>query len=592
MTDNESLRFLQFLFSGKDDNQYILIWTAPDKASRFFQNLEEATSYISEIGSNQHIYFGVGTHFSPSTKGRGLITDIASIPALWIDIDITDVSHQKKNLPPSIDDALEILDGLPWTPSIIVDTGHGCHSYYLFREPLAITSDTERVAVSLLIQKFQSYIREIFKKKGWTIDSTHDLARVMRVPGTTNIKVPGKYVQARILTIDDWKSYNVSDFDSLPDLPDNPKSENESNVTVSMDGLLLDPQANPPIDKLEATIEVDVKFEQSWQHKRKDFSSGDYSQSSYDMSLASIACINGWSDQEIIDLVIANRRKFNSPPKIRVDYFRGLLLNAKKAAAKIKAHAAIEKDILFRDQVSSTDDPELSSESRESMWEHYSNLWNFKIYRVVRTVGDPVVFRMETEHGRINIGPATNIISQTQFRGLVADRTKVLISREKAGAWDKISHNLIASAVDEDFGSEATDQGLITSLITQYINKQGTARQDNSENYRNALLSRQPFMRGNCVTFFLDQFQNWVVATSRETVRRTRLIQLLGMINCRTSQVHVPKTYGSQETTTNSVWVLPENFSLGEPSKDTTAEIANSDISDVDPNNELDFTPV
>jgi hypothetical protein len=194
----------------------------------------------------------------------------------------------------------------------------------------------------------------------------------MRLPGTMNIKTE-PHIPIRTLYLDEYAAYNISDFEDLPDLEEQAAAKHGPQVAVNVDGLLLDPQANPPIDKLDALRENNPKFETTWDHKRRDFPSGDYSQSAYDQSLATLAALADWTDQEIVNLILANRRKFKADPKLRRDYFKSLLANAKAVVLKVRAHQAIENDTSFRADIDSPQsaDHQNSVEQCEMIWEQY-----------------------------------------------------------------------------------------------------------------------------------------------------------------------------------------------------------------------------
>jgi hypothetical protein len=74
-------------------------------------------------------------------------------------------------------------------------------------------------------------------------------------------------------------------------------------------------------------------FWQTWNRQRADLP--DQSQSGYDLSLATLAALHGWSDQEAANLIIAARRLHNEKPQkaLRDDYIRRTLARARQAAA-------------------------------------------------------------------------------------------------------------------------------------------------------------------------------------------------------------------------------------------------------------------
>jgi hypothetical protein len=71
---------------------------------------------------------------------------------------------------------MDILDNLPWSPSVIVHSGHGIQAHWKLREVLEFDTESGRKDAVLLVKKFQAYIRSIFMTKGWTVDSVHELA--------------------------------------------------------------------------------------------------------------------------------------------------------------------------------------------------------------------------------------------------------------------------------------------------------------------------------------------------------------------------------------------------------------------------------
>ena len=69
-------------------------------------------------------------------------------------------------------------------------------------------------------------------------------------------------------------------------------------------GLALDPEAEPSAVRLDALLTADPKFRRSWGQDRKD-----QSPTAYNLSLATMAMGVGWSDQEVVNLLICWRRK-------------------------------------------------------------------------------------------------------------------------------------------------------------------------------------------------------------------------------------------------------------------------------------------
>ncbi len=87
----------------------------------------------------------------------------------------------------------EVLDfirevGVP-DPSAIRHSGNGTYFDWLFDKPAIIKSNIDRTAIQDLSRRLQKLIIHLAQKhKRWKFDATHDLARVTRLPGTSNHK--------------------------------------------------------------------------------------------------------------------------------------------------------------------------------------------------------------------------------------------------------------------------------------------------------------------------------------------------------------------------------------------------------------------
>src|SRR5207237_5297160 len=107
--------------------------------------------------------------------------------------------------------------------------------------------------------------------------------------------------------------YNPSDFDAFA-------IDEYINDKAEQIPLKLGAAAQPPLEKFAQLLTTVPAFAEAWHKDRPSLS--DQSQSGYDLSLANIAALNGWTDQEIADLLIAARRKHGEKPEkaLRLDY--------------------------------------------------------------------------------------------------------------------------------------------------------------------------------------------------------------------------------------------------------------------------------
>jgi putative DNA primase/helicase len=200
MNQETALHFFQGLYADCADG-FITLWVKQNKKTYWFEvrELERiAETAIRLANMKQDVYFGVGLRREklPSPK-RGAVEDILSIPCVWMDIDIRSDAHTEQSLPPSVDAATHLLYEFPLQPSVLVHSGHGLHGYWKFTQPWVLETAASREEGKRYLADFQGTIRKYAVQRGWRLDNTSDLARVLRVPGTLNMK--GDPVEVSIL---------------------------------------------------------------------------------------------------------------------------------------------------------------------------------------------------------------------------------------------------------------------------------------------------------------------------------------------------------------------------------------------------------
>lgn len=176
---------------------------------------------ILEKSRNYDIYFEMCPQGSPVQSGkRGSVAGVAVVPLLWLDLDIAGDNHKSSEYPNDLEEALAFIYSLPWPPTFINCSGGGLHAYYQLKEPFVVTNNEDLQKAKDLSKSFQGYIFRRGREKGWKIDSTHDLARVLRVPGTFNHKPvkSGKPPQ-EVFIIEHAPSalYSIEDFQVILD---------------------------------------------------------------------------------------------------------------------------------------------------------------------------------------------------------------------------------------------------------------------------------------------------------------------------------------------------------------------------------------
>lgn len=217
--DRQAIRQFLERVHGPEPAGWLILWTRQDKGTRPFNlgeegALDQAVEYCAAKASTFDVYATVGLqHERPANTSRGAEPGVSSLPGFWADVDVAGAAHKAEALPPTEQDARSLIDTAGLAPSIVVHSGFGLQPYWLFREPYQIDSDDERRRLKSLSTRFQLNLRLRANIRGWTMDSTADLCRVLRVPGTFNHKVDG---DVRMVTAEySDRAYNLDDFEDL-----------------------------------------------------------------------------------------------------------------------------------------------------------------------------------------------------------------------------------------------------------------------------------------------------------------------------------------------------------------------------------------
>ena len=175
--------FLETLWpEGLPSGHRLLIWTLQDKRSHWFPTLDAAITFAESISRGTDAYVGVGTTTEVlGATQRAIASQIAAIPGVWADIDFGPAAKGKRR-PVDAEAAYRFavaITGHP--PTLVIHSGHGLQTWWLFSEPLYVEEGTHR-----LVRAFGDAVIARGKNFGYDIDSVFDLSRIMRIPGTVN----------------------------------------------------------------------------------------------------------------------------------------------------------------------------------------------------------------------------------------------------------------------------------------------------------------------------------------------------------------------------------------------------------------------
>ena len=548
--------FLHDIFIGKPENLHLLIWTLPDKVSRWFTDLNAAVECVGTELPGYDVYFGLG--LAPQGYGSGRrckANDVAAIGGVWADIDVAGPNHKKQNLPTCREDVDVLLGSMPSLPTYIIDTGGGYHCYWLFDQLWVFEDAADRKRAAALTKGWNDLLRAKGREHGWDVDGVGDLSRLLRVPGTQNRK---DKIHPRPVTVDgDLPAYRfpAHQFETwlregLPQETEGAPAATLDPVQVVCEGnLVIDPNANPPFDKWELLREMEPKAVESWNRKRKDLQ--DQSASGYDLSLATYAAIGQWTDQEIVDLLIAANRKFGALPK-RAHYYKLTIEKARITAKKLVAADFIDNLEVLKSEGEAVSPGEDEREFTHKILQSLSDSFGVTITRILRYTSDPPQYRIETTTGAISLGGVANLITEGNLRNAIAAATGRYIPSFKK-RWEAIAQALLDACEDDDIGVEATDRGLVHSWLLDYLDQRRPL-----EVQTESLATRYPLRRDGRVYLFGDNLRTWLKVERMENVTSKEIGQKLRIYGAESCVVAFTQEDGTQ--TTRYLWRLPRGM--------------------------------
>lgn len=526
-----------------------MIFDGRSRRSIWCSEIPAAVEAARAISASSDAYFSLALHsraraVEAATQAgkekpentRGGIESANTIGGVWLDLDVANDHHKKPGLPTSVDVILRGLYALPLLPTVCVSTGGGVHAYWAFREPWELDSDRERARAYGVVDGWQRFVS---LSSGWTVDPTADLARVLRLPETVNYKYG-----APVVVVGDKLGplYNPSDFDTWAS-----EARPKKRAVLDVGSLRLDPEANAPAEKLLLALQLDADFSHVWRGERAF-----PSQSERDLSLADRLASYGWSDQEIVDALIANRRLLGVKEKadrgaLRLDYYVGRVALARATharAAAEEARTSAEATLSYRlseapdpvplaqaaegspARAPDPDDP-VAKERREWL-ETLSKTIGVRILRLVRYSGDPASYHLWLEGGHVDLGGVAALMSRQAFAAHVYDATGRVVPEIKAKTWNAVVLPVFSRVMEhEDLGEESGHEERLDSFLRGYFDSVNGIGTDRAK----ALATRAPWEEDGVVWGFLSSLMRYQMAnpigaqiakTSRELARIMR----------------------------------------------------------------------
>ena len=186
---DRAIDWLEHLYSATDEGWVNLFSVHATTGARRVEwapvgELWRLSTAVKKLGATGDVWFGVAPRLERLESGaRGGAAMCASIPALWLDVDIAGPAHKLPNLPADLAAARGLVGRFPLRPTAVVNSGYGAQVGWRLVEPVPA------VDASVLLLRWQATWEKIAAEQGVHLDNVATLDRVMRLPGTFNWKL-------------------------------------------------------------------------------------------------------------------------------------------------------------------------------------------------------------------------------------------------------------------------------------------------------------------------------------------------------------------------------------------------------------------
>ena len=473
---------------------------------------------------------------------KGAARQVGALGALWADVDYAAHTHKKDQLPERAR-ALGLIANMPLEPSIIVHSGYGYQLWWLFQKRWDIASEGDLAKAATMSNGWQQMLSEAFNAKGYEFDMTHNLDRVMRLPGSLNYKGSSP-VPVTIEKLDEKLRYSFEDFRRLGVLERAVDPVTASPLSPESFDFVLDANAKLPVEILADLMDDEV-FAATWNKKRRNLD--DTSASGYDASLANQMMSSGLSRQLVVNGLVQWRAMHGQDLKLGYPGYYARTLNWVQGG-----EAQPEK----------TEDQE-TEERRQKLIKAISKaikteFKSFKEYvetdREGMRVGAPL-YELTITGARVVL-TAEDLYSAARFKRNVAPHTKEVYTELKGVPFQKLIERLMAIMKTEERGMDETVYAETTSWLVSYA-RTGVPKM--LEGWKDVELSgrQHPFLQNGVACVYLSDVSRWLHAERRHTTLKELADRMrdLGAEQLRLQGSHEGARLNAR------VWKMPDRIS-------------------------------
>lgn len=552
--------FLELLYGDILDGSFFHTFTIPRYDARFFDDTEEATAYIERVKDHPvNVYYSVGLMQKPPKKGRGTAEDVTGLIGLWLDIDLQSDAKKSDKLPKNEQEALAWLEKWFPEPTVVVHTGHGLHPLWLFREPWIFDNAQDKKEAQSLVRGWIATGQLRANEQGWTLDHVKDITRILRMPGTWNIKEnkrTGEKLPAvrAYLHQETGVKYNPSDLWNY--VAEDAERRIKGTVEVTGD-IRVELEENVEIPPSFEKLSERSGFVDLWNMKDKD-KGQDLSR--YDLALANHAVAAGLSNQEIADILVCFRRK-HAPGDRKIlerpDYVERTIKKARADYHQKKALENLEYTAAEADAIEDKIDEKDRQETKESVLSQISYMLGIRVTNIIRHPAEEPIFRIVTPKHNIMMGDVSHLLEYRKFRAKLYAHAGHFIPPSLKSKWNDVAALFPKVWEDESIGDEATEQGGIRAWISDYLID--NEPESDEELIDDAIQRKAPVEKDGEVFIFGEDMRRWLLTAQSEKVSAQKLGVMFRSVGMERKVLRF-QTDRMKKASTRSAWQVPADM--------------------------------
>ena len=251
----------------------------------FYKSIAELMTHVDEFTKLNEQGFNIYMGVLPRTREQGTKDAISYITCLWADLDKKKLGD-KENI-------LDTLGQFPIRPSMVLDSGNGCHAYWLLEEPVLLPDEAAQKSAEAILLGVQKWLIS---------DHVQDVSRILRLPGFKNVKKPEEPLP--VVLLDEYFNpdfrYKLSDFEEYRDVEPIHITTEVEKVKLNK-ATLAEPISEELQERYEKLLYTDPYFYDVWFGNAKMPS--DNSRSGFDMATAQCLRNSGFTEDETASLM-------------------------------------------------------------------------------------------------------------------------------------------------------------------------------------------------------------------------------------------------------------------------------------------------